>query len=529
MLIQCQSCTHKFRLNLERLPARRTFVRCKNCGTPIYIHGEEEEAAAAGALPESITVPEALAAQPVIPPWMAGTLPEADDGAVLVTCPHCESRYRVPREPLQRPDIRLKCTQCDHVFASPEDLAPAVAMDLSRPVLSPDVVARAAMEPPEFRARHGAAGEVSPGPAMPEPDETRMSALFEDMAPEPGIRRPTGQPGLPKEEAPPGAPLTAEDAYLDAVDLGEAFDRPARGGVPDDQKYRLFLKPGEMPAGRAAQPEPPQEPGAPPAAATETVLPTLDEELPPLEVEPLPPPAPPLATPPPKPGAAPPPAAPRIDAELPPLPILVIEPPRKPPVKQIVADQVGWFTNPRRYTALGVAAAVVLIAAGAWTVWLWNAPGSSQPYTIETGRVHQLALDSDLAGRYVFNKPSGERLFVVQGVVENRFPRDAEISWIRLRGTAYTDPNQTRTLGTAFAFIGNVLTDAQLGAWELDAIQAFHAYNNGRDNANYQIPSGVRVPFQLVFAGISQPVGRTVAQVVSYHRNNLTVYVDTGR
>jgi hypothetical protein len=117
----------------------------------------------------------------------------------------------------------------------------------------------------------------------------------------------------------------------------------------------------------------------------------------------------------------------------------------------------------------------------------------------------------------------------VQGTVENHFPATTQISWIRLRGVAYSDRNQTQTLGTAFAFIGNVLTDKQLGSWELDAIQAYAGYNSGRDDANYRIPPGGRIPFQLVFVGIASPVGRTVAQVVSYHRNNLTVYVDTGR
>src|SRR5262249_12263378 len=130
---------------------------------------------------------------------------------------------------------------------------------------------------------------------------------------------------------------------------------------------------------------------------------------------------------------------------------------------------------------------------------------------------------------YVFNKPSGQRLFVVQGTLENHFPRGTEISWIRVRGSAYTDQNQTETLGTAFAFIGNVLSDAQRGSWYADATPALSAYKNGTVNTNFQIPPGARIPFQLVFVNIKRPVGRTVAQVVSYHRNNLTVYVDPGR
>src|SRR5690242_9545859 len=101
MLIQCQSCTHKFRLNLERLPARKTFVRCKNCGTPIYIHGEEDDIAPVSGLPDTVTVPESMVESPVIPPWVAGMPLEPAPDTVMVTCPNCESRYRMPAEPLQ--------------------------------------------------------------------------------------------------------------------------------------------------------------------------------------------------------------------------------------------------------------------------------------------------------------------------------------------------------------------------------------------------------------------------------------------
>jgi hypothetical protein len=272
------------------------------------------------------------------------------------------------------------------------------------------------------------------------------------------------------------------------------------------------------------------EPPAPELLAAKDIELTFDDELPPLDDFPA------AAAPPPKAAAKPPPEmpveaepSPRLDAEVPPPPILMTERPHPLPDKKVVVEPAEWLSTRNRYVLLGVAAAILLIVAGAWTVWLWNAPDTSQPYTMESGKVHQLALDEKLEGRYVFNKPSGQRLFVVQGSLENHFSRGTEISWVRLRGSAYTDQNQSETLGTSFAFIGNVLSDAQLGSWDVDAIQAFYAYNNGRDNTNFQIPPGTRVPFQLVFVNIKRPVGRTVAQVVSYHRNNLTVYVDPGR
>ncbi len=42
MLIQCQSCNSKYRLNLERIPSRRSFIKCKKCNGPIYIDPRED-------------------------------------------------------------------------------------------------------------------------------------------------------------------------------------------------------------------------------------------------------------------------------------------------------------------------------------------------------------------------------------------------------------------------------------------------------------------------------------------------------
>ena len=42
MLIQCQACNSKYRLNLERIPNRKTFIKCKKCNAPIYIDPQDD-------------------------------------------------------------------------------------------------------------------------------------------------------------------------------------------------------------------------------------------------------------------------------------------------------------------------------------------------------------------------------------------------------------------------------------------------------------------------------------------------------
>ncbi|MEE8433876.1 MAG: hypothetical protein V3S64_03725, partial [bacterium] len=58
-------------------------------------------------------------------------------------------------------------------------------------------------------------------------------------------------------------------------------------------------------------------------------------------------------------------------------------------------------------------------------------------------------------------------------------------------------------------------------------IRAYYGFNNGRENINFEIPSGALVPYQLVFTDIGSNVGKTVTEVVSYHRGGEAVFIDS--
>jgi hypothetical protein len=200
---------------------------------------------------------------------------------------------------------------------------------------------------------------------------------------------------------------------------------------------------------------------------------------------------------------------------------------KEPLRRQVIPGQEGWFTDKRRVWVLVVLAGVVVGGLLGWGGWLMREKEPEQSFALETERVHQLSLQENLEGRTILHR-SGKRLFVVEGQLVNRFPRGVKISWVRVRGTIYADHTQKQLLGQTQAYLGNVLTDKQLESWDLDAITAYGAYNNGRSNANFEIPPGGRIPYQLVFVDVRAPVLRTVAQVISYSRDGLAVYVDAG-
>lgn len=184
--------------------------------------------------------------------------------------------------------------------------------------------------------------------------------------------------------------------------------------------------------------------------------------------------------------------------------------------------------NERRVLILLTAASVViLLGAGIWGYFLAVSSGGEEKFAIQYGLTHNLAMEDNLEGRYVTNRPSGKRLFVVSGVVENRFADGDQLSWIRIRGVAYADTEQSTPLGETAAYAGNLLEDSQLTHWELPAIKAYYGFLNGRKDQNLQIPSGTKVPYQLVFPDITGTVKRTVAEVTSYNRRGQSIFVET--
>ncbi len=623
MLIQCQSCSTKYRLNLERMPQRKTFVRCKACGTPIYIdpQGEEPPPEAAVIPPVAVAQHEALSMHVGRPEAPGGALvftplapkPVAAPEGVAVQCPACDARYRVPAQPLQRQGIKLKCTRCGHVFVPPVVARTAFS---AAPLAAPPPGAAQVVIPPSAALAPPAGQD---GWSMPDLSAPMPEGMGESVqsAPSPAdaavdLEAPALDP-FPS----PDAAEDPEQAYLHAVSLeGEEAGGAAGSAagsermIPDRLRHQLFLSPERFQAGTGAEPagtaaagaaarspamygdlpqeelpdlEPPAgppgheeraRPGFPEAKfpAQESPeaqspeeesleLPSGADDLPPLETMPLqdlplqdlPLQDLPLGDLPglsgldgePAGGAAeleadqgmdqappPPPGGPRRRSvrpeDLPPLPALILQRPSvEPPGKTVeVPGQWTRLSEPRRLALLGLAIAAVVALAVGWGVWLFQQPQLARAFAVESEGANLLALQSNLETRYVVNQPSGRTLFVVQGAVENDYPASRRISWVRLRGMLYADRGQSRSLGNAYVYPGNVLEQRQLETMPLSAVLAYGSYNNGRGNENYHLLPQAQVPFQLVFQDVSDPVARTVVQVVSYYRDGLSVFLE---
>ncbi len=560
MLIQCQTCDSKYRLNLERIPERKTFIKCKKCNAPIYIDPREEQAAVPAAGPAAGQAGEAAAEAP-----NSGAEPlpaeggEASADSVVVACGNCEARYRVPTQALRKAGLKLKCTRCGHTFPVPEGLAappepapetpdageavaapeffPAAGQDDFPPSEAEEVLD--APQGPEIPATpEGLDGGEQP---MPLPDDSRVDSMFDDLQVGEVAQAETE---LAAGELPGGVAAETEQAYLEAVTFGEAgreFNTPASGSIPDQQKYRFFMKPNAegAPPAEAPPDEAPEghvisEAGEMAASGVE-IHPESEQEPPPISAEPSPGE---VAAP--EAAEAGPLEAPPFESEFPEetgmtepteidpnLPTLTIEEPgqshganpavpgQEPPPSR---------AENRNFLISSVLVFLVVALSVGWGFWIWSLPGEAEPFAVQVGTPQDFSVTSTKEGYFVTNKPSGKKLYVLTGKVRNGFSTGDRIGWVRLRGITYTNSGKATREG--HTYVGNMLTDEQLATWELNAIQAYYGYSNGRDDINFEIPQGKAVPYQIVMPGVRIPVARAGTKVVSFMRKGRPVYLE---
>ena len=452
-----------------------------------------------------------------------------ENNEALVTCVNCGARYRVPAEHISKPGLKLKCTSCDTMFPVHEGLTEGVDTPSAREIPA------AAEGAPDFYPSAADTGEPAvPGtdePAapgtdereMPLPDDSQVSTMFDDLkvnlhttqAPESNDPTSFDPPIVPP---PAGGGQDPERAYLDAISLTEDGSQPtmpSKGKFSDAQKYKFFLKPGTEGDDEMADGNGPEEEALPPLDEKEQAL--AEEVETGVQGEP------PFVPPPPKESSPDADHGAGIGAD-PALPALREEPQPSHPNAPVPDQEISKQTENFRYRLLSAAVALVLLIGAGWGAWLYMLPGTSKGYLLKEGVPAELTITNTRKGYFVTNKPSGERLYVLTGEIVNGFDAADQVGWIRLKGTAIGNGKKTRQ---SYSYIGNLLSDNQLATWALPAIQAYYGYLNGRNDGNYRIASGKSVPFQIVLAGVRQPIERVTTELVSYRRLGVPVYLDS--
>jgi len=128
---------------------------------------------------------------------------------------------------------------------------------------------------------------------------------------------------------------------------------------------------------------------------------------------------------------------------------------------------------------------------------------------VDPGNLHVTLLEDLIAGEFVDNTNIG-RLFVIKGKIRSDYP-DMR-NFIRMKGTLYL--RDGKVAADQVIYCGNVLSDTELQALDREAIKKRMTNRFGDNKANFKVPSGKILPFMVVFTDIPQELGEFSVEVV---------------
>ena len=481
MIIQCDQCSAKFRLDDNKVTESGVKVRCKRCQNIFLVKKEppQEEPD----LDALLGFPPVTAVSPVMPPQAPTPTPEPAPSAPA------------PEPTFSEDDSSLFFLQADSTPAGPPEVSfplPVAESPTPVPVPAPDDFSFSFEQ--ELPITEPPATVTAP---VPIPDDFSFS--FEQ---EPPVTEPPARSLIeagPVLTEPVSSEVTGSVPPQPEDDFGFLVaDTGTTPFVADEVKPEEKPEAPSWGAFEDFEIELPEPGGHPVAAATEQE-PVPDEKVSySSEAAPIPPVAPeaPLLT-----GVK--------DSPLPPTSV----PGDNVRGDAIIFDDVeAPFPASRRQSpsliaivGMVLAALVVLIVGGGGALYLLNGPEALKK--IGLGSVVRL-LDAETTGQgrilirtiegsYVNNREAGE-LFVIRGEAVNSYktPR----AGIKVKGLIYNAAGTV--ILQKFTFCGNPLPQEQLATLPMAKIE--EAMNNrlGESYANIGVPPGKSVPFIIVFSGL---------------------------
>jgi predicted Zn finger-like uncharacterized protein len=526
MIIECQACRSRFKLDESRIQGKGARIRCRKCGDFIIVMKSDipptpPSPPAAKGLFDLRAILEAPEPKGVGSPRDEADAafgkifsPEPETGPVvpreekLPGPPEETIREEVARKPAQPPEepARLSREEVDTAFDEllredrepgtisqkpPESAPPRDEFDAAfkRPLFS-----EADREtPPASASKEPALDLGSPDALFPREPEKEEKPLLREKAgeipaegpPDRSIEELFGPPPPEKEGSEPARePSTTLEIDTDSLDFLRKDGIPEKPDLRLDISERIRQAPlsppeAEMPqAPLTPEPIPPFEEGRFPR------METIQEELAGLaekrrlQEETRGPAPPPLTTP-----------IPQI-------------PPPKPPVVERPQTAARRRTRaPSRRTSTTLLVLLLIALAGGGTYLAFLDPGRSSLHSIfsavkalwssgkESARPYKV---KNLAGDYESGGKSG-KLFVVRGMITNQGP--GKTSGIRVRAELLDKSHQTIAEKTVYA--GNIIAD--LRSAEREQIETAMANRFGDKLSNVDIAPGDSVSFMVVF------------------------------
>ncbi|MBU1903245.1 MAG: zinc-ribbon domain-containing protein [Proteobacteria bacterium] len=158
----------------------------------------------------------------------------------------------------------------------------------------------------------------------------------------------------------------------------------------------------------------------------------------------------------------------------------------------------------------------LLVAAAAITYWrpelippsisFLKPPEKKKP--VDAG-VRLLQFKS-VTGSFVNYEKAGQ-LFVIRGMVSSEYPRPR--SHILIRGSVLD--NKGKVVETSLSYAGNTFTEEEIKALPLEDIKKAMQNRDGMARQNFNISSGVTIPFMVVFDKLNDNLSEFTVEAVS--------------
>jgi hypothetical protein len=110
------------------------------------------------------------------------------------------------------------------------------------------------------------------------------------------------------------------------------------------------------------------------------------------------------------------------------------------------------------------------------------------------GNLKIIPLGNTIDGKFVDNARSGQ-LFVIRGQIQNDY--DHPRSYIKVTGKLYQKGKKIAKVATVYC--GNILSDSDLSAMDITAINQKLRTRTGDKQSNFKVNTGKMVPFMIVF------------------------------
>jgi len=455
MFVTCENCGTAYKIDQQKIPDTKSFVKCSSCDNPISLSPEKN--------PEQ----------------------NIEKSKKIVECEQCNSLYAIPLTKFITDIIKVRCGKCNNQFHVNKD---SNAQDENKNVSSDgDKLGLNGIE-------------------IPDENKVEVQGLFDDLDDKPQVDELESEDSDEIEEldTPISSLTNPTEEYLDSINLSlsdenDEEDDLGLGTVSPENKHKFFLKPNEKSDEISISDEVSdginQQDNDWPEIQDETVgtLFDLDGD----ETD-----------------------SGNGDTEE----VVDLNDIKNDYVALDIKDENKNSEDEKRETKSGskktviwiifIIILLVFLLAGGFLIFNQKVTQLIPLKITQSGKISKINIIEPLEGKYLKNKNYKNKIFILNGKLQNFYKVDEKITSVEVTGFLHNGKDKVVAKATVYA--GNNLTDFQAKNWTKGKIKSFLTFQLGKDNDNLDLDFNQIIPFQIVFFNAPEGIEKLEARISSF-------------